>query len=87
MRVSVVYRKVVEWVPPAGGCEAAKAAATVVVDVLDISVGYLSRLKSILGISPKRCRGWFKATAPVFVSSLNLIDTPFLRRQFLFQPG
>ena len=33
-----------EWDPPAGGCEAAKAAATVVVEELDISVGYLSRL-------------------------------------------
>ena len=54
---------VLEWVPPAGGCEAAKAAATGVVDVLDISAGYLSRLKRILGISPKRCRvDGFKAT-------------------------
>ena len=43
-----------EWVPPAGGCEAAKAAATVVVEELDMPVGYLiSRLNSILGISHK----------------------------------
>ncbi|SRR5258706_4684474 len=42
--------RVLEWVPPAGECEAAKAVATVDSDVLDISAGYLSRLKSILGI-------------------------------------